>query len=295
MKFITKIGVTCATTIALIASTTGYASTVATETLTSELYDNYIGADGNEVSSVDAYGGSGYDVNWMQVERTLAGVLTVKVNSNFISNTSSGYRLGDLFIMDEANYTEAAACTGAGMSGKVGCNESSNSNVTSPVVQTTNEWEYAFDLGGGRDTNGLNKTGSGDLRDISGSGNVNYSDDVIDTSKTGGHRGWQIIMVENDPNAVEPTGGLSNSWETTTNNNLLTMTFDISNTSLMDAAQLALRWQMTCANDIIEVVTNFTTSGGGGGGGSTSVPEPSTFLLMLLAGFGLISYRQKKV
>lgn len=285
-----KVGLFCIFLGTVSASMTSIASTVATETLTSELYDNYIGADGDQVSTTDAYGGSGYDVEWMTVDKSVSGQLTVKVKSNFISNTSSGYRLGDLFIMDEANYTEAAACTGSGMSGKVGCNESSNSGVTNPVVQTGNEWEYAFDLGGGRDTNGLNKTDSGDLRDIS-TGNVNYSDDVIDTSKDGGHRGWQIIMVENDPTAVEPTGGASNIWSTNTNTDILTMTFDISGTTLMDAAQLALRWQMTCANDIIEVVTNFTTTSPGG---STSVPEPSTFLLMLLAGFGLFASKQKR-
>jgi hypothetical protein len=293
MKFITKLGATCAT-IAMMASTVSYAGNVPTATLTSELMDNYIGADGNQVSTTDAYGGSGYDTKWMTVDKSVSGQLTVKVNTNFVSNTSSGYRLGDLFIMDRDNYTEAAECTGVGMAGKFGCNESNNSGVTSPVVQTTNEWEYAFDLGGGRDTNGLDKTGTGDLRDIS-TGNVNYSDDMIDTSKDGGHRGWQIIMVKNAPDAVEPTGGSSNTWSTDASENILSMTFDISNTSLMDAAQLALRWQMTCANDIIEVVTNFTTSGGGGSGGSTSVPEPSTFILMLLAGFGLFSSRHKKV
>lgn len=280
MKFITKLGVTCAT-IAMMASTMSFASTVSTQTLTSRLVDNYIGADGSSYSTTDAIGGSGYDVNWMTVDKSVNGFLTVIVDSNFISNTSSGYKLGDLFIMDADNYQEAADCSG--LTGKVGCNESSSA-TTYNTVKTTNEWEFAFDLGGGRDTNGRSVSNvSGKLRDIKNSGYVNYRSDLISTGKDGSHRGWQAIMVQNDPNAVG-----SGNWSTNASSNLLTMTFDIRGTSLMDAAQLALRWQMTCANDIIEVVTNFRTNN------TTVVPEPSTMLLMLLAGFGLFASRKKQ-
>lgn len=283
MKFITKIGVTC-TTIAMMASTISYAGTVPTATLTSELVDNYIGADGSQVSIQDIYGGSDYNIEWITVDKSVANELTVQVKSAFVShNTSSGYDLGDLFIMDAANYTEADACTG--LSGKVGCNENSKRSEYS-TVKSTNKWDYAFDLGGQRGTNGTNV--SGDLRDIANTG-YSYSSDVVETSKSGVHRGWQAIYSTNNPTSVG-----SGTWSSDVGNDILTMTFDISGaSSLMGAAQLALRWQMTCANDIIEVVTNFTTSGGGGGG-STPVPEPSTFILMLLAGFGLFASKQKK-
>jgi hypothetical protein len=181
--------------------------------------------------------------------------------------------------MDAANYTEADACTG--LSGKVGCNENSKRSEYS-TVKSTNKWDYAFDLGGQRDTNGTNVTG--DLRDIANTG-YSYSSDVVETSKSGVHRGWQAINSTNNPTSVG-----SGTWSSDVGNDILTMTFDISHSSLMGAAQLALRWQMTCANDIIEVVTNFATPPGN----PTSVPEPSTFLLMLLAGFGLFASRQKK-
>jgi hypothetical protein len=283
MKFITKIGVAC-TTIAMMASTFSYAGTVTSEVL----LDNYIGADRDEVSTVDSYGGDDYDIHSMQVSRTIdgnSGELSVTIDSNFISfnPTKSGIKLGDLFIMDIDNYNPATACDDG--SGNVGCNENNKMNE-GDTVKSQNVWEYAFDLGGNR--NGLQGDGvniTGDLRDLS-TGSVAYSDDIITTYKDH-HRGWQAIMVQNTPDSVDDSG----IWST--NGNLLTMTFDISNTSLMGAAQLALRWQMTCANDIIEVVTNFTTSGGGGGG-STPVPEPSTLLLMLLAGFGLLASKHKK-
>lgn len=273
MKFITKLGVTCAT-ITMLASTVSYAGTVPV----GALLDNYIGADGNSQSTQDAIGGSNYDVEWMTVDNSVSGQLTVKVKSAFVShNTSSGYDLGDLFIMDAKNYTKAAKCSDG--SGNIGCNESSH-KTTSNTVKSTNEWEYAFDLGGERDTNGVDENGH--LRDIENTGNTAYSHDVIKTGKNGSHRGWQVIMSENDP-----TSKGKGKWSSDVGKDILTMTFDISNTSLMGAAQLALRWQMTCANDIIEVVTNFKKSG-------TSVPEPSSILLMLLAGFGLFASRQKK-
>jgi hypothetical protein len=88
-------------------------------------------------------------------------------------------------------------------------------------------------------------------------------------------------MVENAPTSVG-----SGKCTSDLGNDILTMIFDISNSSLMGVAQLALRWQMTCANDIIEVVTNFKKS--------ASVLKPSTLFLMLLSGFGLSASRQKK-
>ena len=278
MKFITKIGVTFAT-VAMMVSTATYAGTVPTNAL----FDNYVGADGGYQSTQDVYGGSNYDIEWMTVDKSDSGLLTVNIKSAFIShNTSSYYNLGDLFLMDADNYTQADACSDG--SGRVGCNESSH-QATYYTKKSTNEWEYAFDLGGNRGSNRVEQ--SGNLRDIANTGNTAYSSDIIETGKNGGHRGWQVIMSENDPNAVGDGG----HWTTNTSTDILTMIFDISTTPLMQASQIALRWQMTCANDIIEVVTNFK---GSKPGDSASVPEPGTFMLMLLAGLGFFASRQKK-
>lgn len=277
MKFIKKLGVTCAT-ITMMVSMTSNAGTVATETMTTALLDNYVGADGNSPSTIDAIGGSDYNIDSMTVEKTASGQVTVKVSSAFIShNTSSRYDLGDLFIMDADHYTQADQCSASDT--RLGCNESSHRS-TSNTVKTSNQWEYAFDLGSERDTNGVNE--SGELRDIAGTGHTGYINDVIQTEKLGGHRGWQVIMAQNAPDSKD-TG----TWNSDVGNDILTMTFNISNTTLINATQLAFRWQMTCANDIIEVVTNFKNT--------TSVPEPSALLLMLLAGFGLFSSRRQKV
>ncbi len=283
MKFITKMGVTCAA-LAMLASTVSYAGTVTS----TQLNDHYIGADGNNKSRKDYTPNDDvahYDTHWMQVARTIdgnQGSLTVTVNSNFVAyNTQSAYKFGDLFMMDAAGYQLADACTDNKGNAAYGCNEYSektNDQIINGTVQSSNDWQYAFDLGRNRSNSYANDVSiGGKLKEID-QGHYEYS-----LKSTKGNREWQAIMV-ND-RAVDTVG--EGSWNTNIAKKLLTMTFDISGTSLMGAAQLALRWQMTCANDIIEVVTNFKSP-------STSVPEPSTFLLMLLAGFGVFASRQKK-
>ncbi len=284
MKFITKVGVTCAT-IAIMASTISYAGTVTS----TQLDDHYIGADGNWSSDKDytPTNNNNYDTHWMQVARTIdgdQGSLTVTVNSNFVAyNNQSGFSFGDLFIMDAAGYQLAKQCEDSNGNVAYGCNEYSeqtNDQDIHGTVKSPNDWQYAFDLGGNRTSSYANDVSiGGKLKEIDQS-HYDYS-----LSSTTNNREWQAIMV-ND-RAVDTVG--YGSWNTNVADKLLTMTFDISGTLLMDAAQLALRWQMTCANDIIEVVTNFSKSDK-----PTSVPEPATLMLMLLAGLGMFASRQKK-
>jgi len=241
---------------------------------TTKLSDNYIGAH----HSSDVSGGSNYNTKWMKISRRVTNgesFLNVWIKSNFIGYNST-FNYGDLFLMTAdgktGDYKRAAECSNK--AGKYGCNEDS-------YTAGTNKWQYAFDLGWERKNSyadDINKNGQ--LKKIDQN---NYANSLITTSS---NRKWQAIMV-ND-NAVNTVG--NGSWNTNIASKLLTMTFDISGTSLMGAAQLALRWQMTCANDIIEVVTNFKS----GNSGSTPVPEPGTLMLMLLAGVGLFAARQKK-
>lgn len=289
MKLITKFGVVCAT-VAMAVSTVSFAGTVTT----TELNDQYIGAFGNYSSTKDysPYNSdANYDIHWMQVEKTIngnQGSLTVSVNSNFIAhNDNSSFSFGDLFIMDAAGYQKADACTDNEGNAAFGCNEYSEkttSGSTSNVSLSPNKWEYAFDLGGTSSNSARNDSyvsnETGRLREIDQN---NYNSQIISTTS---ERKWQAIVVSNNADRV----GWGN-WSTNVSDKLLTMTFDISGTALMDAAQLALRWQMTCANDIIEVVTNFKTPGSK----PKPVPEPTTIALMLLAAFGFYASRKRKV
>ncbi|MDX2367620.1 MAG: PEP-CTERM sorting domain-containing protein [Colwellia sp.] len=284
MKFITKIGAAC-TTIAMMASTISYAGTVTT----GQLGDHYIGAYAETTSTSDYMptNNPNYNTHYMQVSRITngnQGSLSVTVNSNFVGYDSI-YKLGDLFLMDGANYNTAASCLGGTARG---CSENS-------YTPGTNKWEYAFDLGLDLNDSTKNSTSNynneaGQLRKIDTDGDITssssaYHQSVNTASQLIGGRGWQIVDAKSSNSAV----GSGGTWGTDVASKLLTMTFDISGTSLMDSEQIALRWAMSCANDIIEVVADLTTPGG-----STAVPEPSTFLLMLLAGFGFFASRQKK-
>jgi len=287
MKFINKLSMMCAS-IAMMASTMSYAGTV----VTSVLDDNYIGAFADNTSNSDYMptNNSNYDTHWMQVSRDLDnGTLSVQVNSNFVGYRSI-YKLGDLFLMDANNYTAASDCNDwrAGADA-FGCSENS-------YTAGTNKWEYAFDLGLDLNDNSKNSKSNynnktGQLRQLDTRGDVTdsrsaYHQGVNTASQLKGGRSWQIVDAKSSNQSV---GG--GTWNTDVTAKLLTMTFDISNTALMTTDQIALRWAMSCANDIIEVVTNFKTSKPGN---STSVPEPSTILLMLLAGFGFYSSRKKQ-
>lgn len=292
MKFIKKLGVTCAT-VALMVSSASYAGTVSS----AKLYDNYIGNSYGDYSRTDYMPNNSsahYDTNWMTVDKSAQGILTVQIDSNFIGYDSV-FKLGDLFLMDGNNYQTADTCAGrTGRAGFRGCNEDS-------YDKETNMWEYAFDLGLNLDSYSTKNSESnynnmsGTLRKINTSANDvsavggKYHDDVYTSSQlkteNSGVRGWQIVDVKGSAKDVGVFGN-NDSWSTDVKKQLLTMTFDISGTALMNTNQIALRWAMSCANDIIEVVANVKS------GKSNPVPEPSTIVLMLLAGFGLFTARK---
>ncbi len=281
MKFVNKISVMYILSTVML-SAASYAGTVTT----GQLEDSYVGARYNYYNNDDYRpndNAANYDTHWMKIDKSDQGILTVEVNSNFIGYDSY-FKLGDLFLMDANNYQMADTCTsisatnGTNVNAR-GCNENSYS-------EGTNKWEYAFDLG--LDLANLNQRNStndyaqtaGTLRAIETSGNVTdvnggYHLDVNTSSqlKGSGVRGWQIVDVKSTADQVSNPNG---TWSTDVSEKLLTMTFDISGTALMGAEQIALRWAMSCANDIIEVVTNFTSPNP-----PTPVPEPSTFMLIL--------------
>ncbi len=247
------------------------------------LMDNYIGGTGYHGATNQDVFGSGYDTKWMQVERNKDSAgdswLNVFINTEFVGkNKRGGINYGDLFLMDGNNYQTADSCIVAGET-KVGCRDS--------LHNSDNQWQYAFDLGGARSKSN-NKLGyddrrAGKLREIP---SYNYANSFITTEQygSGGYsRSNQIVLVKN-LNTVQGSG----EWWVDTSDNILAMSFNITNTTLASASQIALRWAMTCANDIIEGKVSLASTQP-----PTSVPEPSSILLMLGAFAGLY-IRQKK-
>jgi len=246
------------------------------------LVDNYIGGTGYHGSTSQDVFGSGYDTKWMQVKRTQDSdgnsFLDVFINSTFVSkNKAGGINFGDLFLMDGSNYQTPDNCTIDGEI-KVGC--------TDTLHSSDNKWQYAFDLGGARtksnDKLDYDDRRDGKLREIP---STNYDNSFItsDNYYSGGYsRSNQIVLVKN-LNTVRGYG----KWWVDTSDNILAMSFNITNTSLASASQIALRWAMTCSNDIIEGTVNLASAK------PTAVPEPSTLFLMFAAFAGL-AIRQKQ-
>lgn len=273
----------------LLFAVSSLSSAFAGTVTTNELYDNYIGKH----HTSDVSGGWHYNTNWMKVSRTVTNngdsFLNVWINSNFIGYDST-FNYGDLFLMTAdgkaGDYNRAAECSNK--PGKYGCDEDS-------YTTGTNKWQYAFDLGGARGNHYDQSNTHGDLRQIDTRGNVrdyrsNYQQQIITASEkhsSGYGRKWQAVMVSDSAKDIG-----NGTWSTSRNDHLLDMSFNITGTSLASADQIALRWAMTCANDIIEVVANLKSKNNTPP--PTAVPEPSSILLMLIALVGIGARRKQQ-
>lgn len=248
-----------------------------------EIKDNYIGAGHNDDINGKSYI---YDVDTMFISR-VGTTLNIDIFTAFYNNIGqNGIDLGDLFLAADVanNDTGSSPWNPTTNSPYYGDQFSSTSNSN-----TGTNWNYAYSLGDTRDT----RSGVGELRDFN-------SNQLVDTANGRNYREGQAVTVNN--NGSYNSYGTS-SWNVdnsysyakrvgNTNNGYgkVSFSFDVTGTALATANQIAFRWSMTCANDIIEGLASFAPQPGGG---STTVPEPSTVVLMLLAMAGLI-YRRKE-
>lgn len=133
------------------------------------------------------------------------------------------------------------------------------------------DWDYAYELDYASRHN--NNGGWGRLGGITNSTSVYESDDWHRT----GARNNQIVSAYN-------TSWIDNWSRWYVTDSYLQFTFDVAGTALETASQIAFRWTMTCANDIIQGVANLTDR-------PTQVPAPMTLSLLLL-GMGLLARRK---
>lgn len=201
--------------------------------------------------------------------------LKVIIDSTF-AGTNSNYDYGDLFIMDGDNYTSVSEADSKNeVSKKV-----SGANGAS-LFESSNKWEYAYNLDD-RGTNGSNFKKNGQLLGLDTSDN--YIDQFNIRSGSNYGRNGQIISTNQTNSNLLNTRG---KWGANQSSSKVWFKMDITNVdTLMNAKSLAFRWTMSCANDIIEGVAKVSAR--------TSVPEPSTMLLML-AGIGGLAMRKKKM
>ncbi|XQW86048.1 PEP-CTERM sorting domain-containing protein [Thalassotalea piscium] len=268
----------CLKWIAAIALSASSVTAFAADIPATTIMDNYIGAG----YSGDVYGSkSSYDIDKMTVSRTGA-ILSVDIFTSFYNNIGeSGIRLGDLFM--------AAGDSNVWNPNDLASDRFSQNNNKN---NTGTNWEYALDLGsetGSRKTYGGN---SAWLRSVS-------ANDLKDSNKFHGDssRKHQVVMMGNNTAATNygysswSMGGIAYTKEGI-NYGALSFTMDVTGTALETANQIAFRWAMSCANDIIEGLVSVAPTGAGGNQANASVPEPETILLMLI-GMAGIAYRRK--
>jgi hypothetical protein len=263
-----------------VLSVNAFATVVTGETI----MDNYIGAGYNGDVNGDV---NKWDIDKMLVSRDVSGgVTTLEVNifTSFYDNVNTyGIKLGDLFMAadEDLNGSSDTPWNPEGTDPYTG-DRYTNSNASST---TDTDWNYVYDLSGARKYN----SGTGTLKSGFGSNQV-----VTSSSLHNGARANQAVMLA-DRNTDISHG--SSTWNVLgysytssgINYGQIKFSFDVSGTDLATANQIAFRWAMTCANDIIEGLATFNSQVPKP---DVSVPEPSTMVLMLLAMAGLI-YRRK--
>ncbi|MFB0980276.1 MAG: PEP-CTERM sorting domain-containing protein [Alteromonadaceae bacterium] len=257
-------------------------NTFATNITGEVIMDNYIGAGYNgDVNGDD----NKWDIDKMLVSRDVSGgVTTLEVNifTSFYDNVGTyGIKLGDLFMAADQNLNN---------SGKTPWNPEgtdpytgdryTNSNAAST---TDTNWNYVYDLSGAR----KHTSGTGHLKSGFGSNQVVTSSSLHNRSRAN-----QAVMLSDRNTDIVHDSSIWNvlGYSYTSNNinyGQIKFSFDVSGTDLATANQIAFRWAMTCANDIIEGLADFSSQNP-----PVDVPEPNTIILMLLAMAGLI-YRKK--
>ncbi|NQZ21634.1 MAG: PEP-CTERM sorting domain-containing protein [Colwellia sp.] len=268
---------TCIKWIVAVAFSALSFSSFATDVSGETIMDNYIGA-GN---SSDIHGDSfKFDVDKMVVSRD-GTILNVDIFTAFYNDIGS-IKLGDLFM-----------ATGNGLESPWdpnGDQPNENDRYSNSGSNTGTDWNYVYDLGGGRGS----KSGTGELKsgfttaDLITSSELHSDIGVRDNQAVRiADKNSQTIHsssawnVDDNYSYAKTVGGSYNGY------GKVSFSFDVTGTALATANQIAFRWAMTCANDIIEGVASFTPADN-----STVVPEPQTIILMLLAMAGLI-YRRK--
>ncbi|MAU41446.1 MAG: hypothetical protein CMF31_07475 [Kordiimonas sp.] len=236
---------------------------------TVNIADNYIGGwDGSNPR--DSIGGSNYNIHNMTVNRT-GSLMTVKIYTNFVdhNNRSTGnyHDYGDLFMSVKSS-GDSAAWTPYG---------SAPYKYDHFYKSSSTTWEYAYDLNGARNDRG-SFTDNSSARLVQ----VTNPDSSSSFSFGSARSGKQIIMVRS---GTVLNANKTHQVQANTSDDYLKMVFDVSGTSLATASQIAFRWQMTCANDIIEGVAHF--------GSSVSEPAVAALTLVGLTGLGAMRRRKK--
>ncbi|WP_281556754.1 PEP-CTERM sorting domain-containing protein [Thalassomonas sp. RHCl1] len=271
-KWITALSITFSSVVA-----------VAADIPATSIMDNYVGAGyGNDVYGEE----SQFDIDQMVVSRT-GTTMSVGIYTAFSGNDN--YQMGDLFMSADPSDPNANPWNPAPN------DRYSDSNTSN----TGTDWNYAYTIYDYKknrnkhwtdrdETQGYGRLVSGfDQNDLTTSSEKHNSarhDQTVSlnsATRSGGnaydniHSGWSYW---NTTENVYSMNGISY--------NLISFEFDVAGTALATANQIAFRWAMSCANDIIEGLVSIN------GDTPVDVPEPETLLLLLLGLGGILARRK---
>ncbi|TWX66331.1 PEP-CTERM sorting domain-containing protein [Colwellia demingiae] len=210
----------------------------------------------------DANGGWAYEIKKMYVQWADNDLITVDIYTNFVgynNRTSAGNSrivLGDLLI---------------GTKGK------------------SNPFDYAFVLSD-RDSN-LYSNSKYRTKHWDKKGNLTEIDSTLSSKDYHGSPSntgtGEVMAGTTKGNSTEGDWSVNNYGWKTGKTDKISFSFNVNGIdAFQNASQLAFSWAMSCANDVVDGVVNVDRP--------TSVPEPTTLLLMLLALGFMAKSRNKK-
>lgn len=246
--------------------------------------NSYWGEGGNsDFLYENSYPQKDMEIYGMNVSRE-NGIMTVRIFTNVVNHigdlhSGNGLRYGDLFMSVQSNGDSSAWTPYT--NGSDNYKNDSSDNTT---------WEYAYNLSdytSKREHDGFIDEDTWDYSNlvlIDDPDNAGQSATYKDQLYRIGNNDGTKIGHKTDTVEVSKSGNYNESP-----NNYIEFIFDVSNTVLGSASQIAFSWTTSLGKDAIAGLKDFggTTTGG-------TVPEPAALGLMLagLAGFGLARRRK---
>jgi len=224
-------------------------------------------------SNHDALGGNGtgwkYEIDKMDVQWADSGLITVDIYTNFVGhnnkNSSGRYGNGNIVLGDLLMSTNGA---------------DTPYNYAFVLSDKDKAKNYSKDYNNGRWDKHWNKQGTFTEIDSTVT-SKDYHGEYSNTATGEVMAGNKVGTGQQSNWSVDNYGRYSGKTDK------ISFSFNVNGIdAFQNASQLAFSWAMSCANDVVDGVVNVDRP--------TSVPEPTTLLLMLLALGFMAKSRNKK-